>query len=907
MTLAGEIMRHRNDPNPHPDWVPTLTQAQIDAIIAAIPATDPVPDAGDDQPRTVDYGIGSSPGVNDEYARQDHRHALVLPPGLVQTSVPADFTAAPTINGLPIVVGSGTENFIPRFGTSGIIDSALSDDGLEVLSYLPVRVSGEFSDAEMFNVYGESIFESTGSAASVSITKTNTDGGGCLSITAGDTNEGVSISKSGSGVGMTITASDDTAMSVDATAAGVAADFTGSVGISASSAMTLTVTNTGNGQVSRFDTDSISPAVEIENVGAGYALQTTGGVNIYQSYLNMAGIASSPSVSASDEGRIYYDKTLQKWMTSINGGAWEEFGGSGGGTGTVNYVAKFDSSGDLVDSEIISDGTTIGFLTNMVGQNITSETGVFVAGFGSTDVARFLHVDNYGMFVYGSTSDPSGNNSVSLRHGASSDSAVSIYGGNVVPTQTSFSTTAGSVRMGGGVVRMASGILVDGVTTVNEPAVSPSDCGRLFYDKTLQKWRSSTNAGAYTDLVATAALSSTQIGFGNGSNQLSGSSTMTYVNNRITLSGNYVDYGQLLCSDNSSVSSFGLSNISTGTATGRHNHFIWRNGPLNPNYAAALGMSLPNVGLSDDIIMSQFQAGGYGWAQSYRNFGPTRNMLIGTGSTDNGYKLEVNGTGSFIGALKVTGSVPGVAASGEVKIGGGTVAASGDIVLDGLTANHNIYKNTNSSGTGMLTIQAGGISADWGAGIRMHARSHATYPGDLWLGSSSGAGDVVIGLGVVGSISAAIRVNHSDSSTTFYGSAPSTPSSGEVRIGGGQVYSNAQIKSGADVVAVGNLVSEAKQLTLGASGSGNSKIQHYGTDGTTYGRLTAYSGTGAETQDCLTWGHSGTSASTTPLLGFFSTAPQQKLAVSGSRGSNAALANLLTALATYGLITDSTT
>ena len=42
-------------------------------------------------------------------------------------------------------------------------------------------------------------------------------------------------------------------------------------------------------------------------------------------------------------------------------------------------------------------------------------------------------------------------------------------------------------------------------------------------------------------------------------------------------------------------------------------------------------------------------------------------------------------------------------------------------------------------------------------------------------------------------------------------------------------------------------------------------------------------------------------------VGFYGTAPQSKQAITGSRGSNAALANLLTALETLGLITDSTT
>lgn len=42
-------------------------------------------------------------------------------------------------------------------------------------------------------------------------------------------------------------------------------------------------------------------------------------------------------------------------------------------------------------------------------------------------------------------------------------------------------------------------------------------------------------------------------------------------------------------------------------------------------------------------------------------------------------------------------------------------------------------------------------------------------------------------------------------------------------------------------------------------------------------------------------------------LGFYGTTPVAKITVSGGRGGNAALANLLTALANLGLITDTTT
>ncbi len=54
-------------------------------------------------------------------------------------------------------------------------------------------------------------------------------------------------------------------------------------------------------------------------------------------------------------------------------------------------------------------------------------------------------------------------------------------------------------------------------------------------------------------------------------------------------------------------------------------------------------------------------------------------------------------------------------------------------------------------------------------------------------------------------------------------------------------------------------------------------------------------------RECIRFEASGTAA----MIGFFATAAAVKQTVTGSRGGNAALASLLTALATYGLITNS--
>ena len=95
----------------------------------------------------------------------------------------------------------------------------------------------------------------------------------------------------------------------------------------------------------------------------------------------------------------------------------------------------------------------------------------------------------------------------------------------------------------------------------------------------------------------------------------------------------------------------------------------------------------------------------------------------------------------------------------------------------------------------------------------------------------------------------------------------------------------------------------------------NSAVATYGTQGAIIkpnARTFIFRRSGTATD--ATWDGSGVFAfgSATPTtlgasgqLGFFGTAAQTKQTVTGSRGANAALASLLTALATYGIITDS--
>ena len=86
----------------------------------------------------------------------------------------------------------------------------------------------------------------------------------------------------------------------------------------------------------------------------------------------------------------------------------------------------------------------------------------------------------------------------------------------------------------------------------------------------------------------------------------------------------------------------------------------------------------------------------------------------------------------------------------------------------------------------------------------------------------------------------------------------------------------------------------------GASGSSTLKFSHTGTTGVTAVEF-------ASPVTCDSTLSVGTDLSIAGKVGFYSTSPQSQPTITGSRGGNAALTSLLTALANLGLVTDSTT
>jgi hypothetical protein len=125
------------------------------------------------------------------------------------------------------------------------------------------------------------------------------------------------------------------------------------------------------------------------SVNTGMTLTSAGdlgvGTDTPNTRLDLAGgltmqLAAQPSSPAS-MGVIYFDQAEEKFKINESGAGWVDLvpaGGPVGGSGTQNYIAKFDASGkSLVDSAIYGNGTNIGIgtITPAARLDVSSTTG----------------------------------------------------------------------------------------------------------------------------------------------------------------------------------------------------------------------------------------------------------------------------------------------------------------------------------------------------------------------------------------------------------------------------------------------------------------------------------------------------------------------------------------------------
>ena len=161
---------------------------------------------------------------------------------------------------------------------------------------------------------------------------------------------------------------------------------------------------------------------------------------------------------------------------------------------------------------------------------------------------------------------------------------------------------------------------------------------------------------------------------------------------------------------------------------------------LTDNY---LKINVANVPLQNGVLIN--------YAGASQSTGLFINQPNGGGSAAADYALlKVNNQGAnptFYSSNN--GSTPVIIkANGNVGIGTVSptekLSVSGNIELDDMPANGTRYLMTNetNTGTGRINIQAGGGSAAYGGGLSLIANSHASKPGWVIAGISSGAGTV---------------------------------------------------------------------------------------------------------------------------------------------------------------------
>ena len=297
---------------------------------------------------------------------------------------------------------------------------------------------------------------------------------------------------------------------------------------------------------------------------------------------------------------------------------------------------------------------------------------------------------------------------------------------------------------------------------------------------------------------------------------------------------------------------------------------------------------------------------------------PTSNGLVfrcnanGSGYWDSGAGLPVS-WGSIVsppttlGGYGITDAVP---SSRMVTAGAGLVnggALTGDITLDVAASNGTIVVAADGISVGVITATEHGTLG----GGSLHSEATAYVPGFMSAANVTKLAGIGTGANVVGPASStdnALARFDGTTGKTLQNSTTTLDDSGNLAVGGTYVS-----------IGASPALSGALRLTYGSAinmrsydDADQTLVDIGDSDGTLYiGDSDGYRSGGANRLDLRAAGEirfegSGVKFPNT-LLGFFAATPAAKPTVSGSRAGNAALADLLTELATLGLITNSTT
>jgi hypothetical protein len=151
-------------------------------------------------------------------------------------------------------------------------------------------------------------------------------------------------------------------------------------------------------------------------------------------------------------------------------------------------------------------------------------------------------------------------------------------------------------------------------------------------------------------------------------------------------------------------------------------------------------------------------------------------LITGAGRTDFGISSNaalVFGVSTGLAmTLNATGLGVGVASPAQ------KLDIDGNIRMSGVSGGTRyLLLNADNTYTGSLAIQSGGGSASFGAATILYGNSHATYPGGVWIGRSSGStGPIMFGTG--GITPTTVQMTLDASGNLGLGVAPKTWSNG---------------------------------------------------------------------------------------------------------------------------------
>lgn len=544
-------------------------------------------------------------------------------------------------------------------------------------------------------------------------------------------------------------------------------------------------------------------------------------------------------------GSTNWDTPLKAYIDSVAAGAGTVLGPSNGTDDTTAIHAARDAAG-AGGTLIFPPGTyktTAGLVMNAASQQWILRPGATILASGS---AHAVTVSANSCTIVGPGKIDAGVSSgfCSVFIGAGL-SDIDVLG---VETANGFS----GVRVKGATGPTTTRVRVNGCTIHNT-----SDAGVLF------NWQCTDSEVSNNQIYST----------GNGISIDNGSTRCRVIDNHITSSGR-----------------IGIEVFGTGTgATVMGNHI---------NGATLMGMSI-DTSDGSRIAMNRIEnvgaaAGGYGIELARSNKCVVEGNYIDT-SFDHGIQLSVNASvqtsdNTIIGNVVVNSGGRGISASGPASsIGGQRVRIIGNQVIDpGSTA---ITDDTNI-GTQDWVVTGNEIS------FSTTARSAITLNGTGMLVADNRifySGSIVTAAG---------------NGITLSATASNSTVTGNLVTGNGKCNIGVSVTTGVSNVTVlnNNIIGTASNAILATSVSASNMFS---------GNFCTITGGGAFTLgSALGVGNYNTADGLTKdagphrfdgTVGFNGTNPIAKPTVTGSKGANAALTSLLTQLAAYGLITDSST